>query len=166
MQDIIFHPFTLGAIGALALEILKAYEKRTELHKSKYRNILKSPLFWIISMMWILLAGFVVMIINDGAEKIIPLQCFFAGMGIRTILNNGLKAAQEEKIKSTENKETQVAESVKNSPAPALTKSISSAPSIADAPKLFTINPAAAPISSQPINYNIQDTSLKLKDML
>lgn len=76
-----FEMFTLGAAGALSLEIIKVYELRGKLHFKKYHTVLRSALFWLVAILFVAVSGFISWAFNEGNPNVTPWQLIISGMG-------------------------------------------------------------------------------------
>ena len=72
---------SLGAAGALSLEVIKVYELRGKLHFKKYRMIVRSALFWIVAASFIVVSGFIAWAFNESNPNAAPWQLVASGMG-------------------------------------------------------------------------------------
>lgn len=71
----------LGSAGALSLEVIKAYELRGKLHFKKYQNLIRSPMFWILGVAFVLASGFIAWAFNESNPSAAPWQLVVSGMG-------------------------------------------------------------------------------------
>lgn len=97
--------FFLGSMGALSIEILKAYELKGKLHHKKYKVLFKSLLFWILGLIFLLVAGFLTWAMHENNPNVTIWQAVFTGMGISALTKKiGETFASIEKLKAGEDK--------------------------------------------------------------
>lgn len=85
--------FLLGSAGAFSLEIIKAYELRGKLHHKRYRDLLRSPFFWVVAALFILVSGFVAWAFNEGNPSASPAHLVASGMGASALAKKISEAA-------------------------------------------------------------------------
>ena len=84
----------LGAMGAAALEVIKAYEQynRFKPEEDKFQEQIKSPYFWCILTLFLLASGFVSWAVNANAVKPNPIQIVSVGAAARTLFREIISA--------------------------------------------------------------------------
>lgn len=85
------YSWLLGAFGALAVEVLKAYELRGKLHLKKYRAMLRMPLFWLTTIGFIAVSGVLSWAINDATSSA-PMHLIITGAGAAAIIRKATEA--------------------------------------------------------------------------
>jgi hypothetical protein len=85
--------FGIGALGALAAELLKAYELRGKLTSAKYRRLAKSPLYWAVFAGMILSSGFIAWAVNSPVPHPEPLNVILTGIGARGLIQGASSGA-------------------------------------------------------------------------
>lgn len=78
--------FLIGSAGAFCIEAIKAYELRSKLHLKRYSRLLRSPLFWLVSMLFVAVAGVIAWAFNENNPNATVAQLFATGMGASSIL--------------------------------------------------------------------------------
>ncbi len=73
--------FVLGSAGAISMEIIKVYELRGKLHHIKYRTLLRSPMFWIVSVLFVIVSGLISWAFNESNANAHVWQLVASGMG-------------------------------------------------------------------------------------
>lgn len=77
---------SLGFGGAIAVEILKLYEKMGTLPGRKFRAILFSKIYWIMIILMAIASGFIAWGINSASEAATVWQVIISGIGARTLV--------------------------------------------------------------------------------
>jgi hypothetical protein len=85
--------FGVGALGALAAELLKAYELRGKLTTVKYRRLAKSPLYWGVFAGMLLSSGFIAWAVNSPLADPEPLNVILTGIGARGLIQGASSGA-------------------------------------------------------------------------
>lgn len=85
--------FLVGACAAAALELLKFYEYRGKLSERKFKQILKSPLFWTSTLGLLFASGYFSWVLNAHKSEVRAVDLAVAGVGCRSIIR-GLIAAR------------------------------------------------------------------------
>ena len=89
--------FLLGMLGSVSVEVFKVYELRGKLHYKKYNKLYKSYLFWIVSILFIVISGLLTWIIYEDKTNIEAWQVVFTGMGISSIIKKVLEGVNAQK---------------------------------------------------------------------
>ena len=85
--------FLLGSGGAFALEIIRAYELRGKLHHKKYRALMRSPLFWVVALLFVVASGFLAWAFNESNASAGAWQLVVTGMGASALAKKFAEAA-------------------------------------------------------------------------
>ena len=84
---------SLGAAGALSLELLKLYEIRGKLAQKRFQALLRSPMWWAVFAGMVLASGFLAWVMHvDGPPANVG-SVVVSGMAARS-LARGLVAAR------------------------------------------------------------------------
>lgn len=78
----------LGMAGAISMELMKAYQLRGKLSLKKYQKMLKSYLFWIVTIGMIIVSGFFAWVINVSSINPTILQIVISGIGANSIIRS------------------------------------------------------------------------------
>jgi hypothetical protein len=108
-----FEYFIVGALGALASELLNLYEFRGKLPQKRFQALARAPLFWIVGFGMILSSGFIAWAVNAASDvAATPLQVVLTGIGARGIVR-GTAAARAANSPATLGGDAEVGESVR-----------------------------------------------------
>lgn len=87
----IFAPF----LGALVLEAIHWYELREKLDLKKYRSLIRSPIYWTVTLAMVLLGGAATLYIFGGLG--LP-QLTVAGAALPAVFKKLIKAVPKPKL--------------------------------------------------------------------
>lgn len=82
--------FSMGAAGSACMEIFKVYEYRGRLDSSKFSQVAKSYLFWMVTLGMLLASGFITWAINSDSSCVTNLQLLISGVGARAFARSSL----------------------------------------------------------------------------
>lgn len=85
----IIYTVLLGATGALAMEIMRAWELRGKLAEERFKRIAASPVFWAVFVGMVLVSGLVTWAVFPDGASAAPLQLMLTGIGARGLLHGG-----------------------------------------------------------------------------
>src|SRR4051812_20435188 len=84
------HHFLIGAAGAAAFEGLKLWELQGKLDEAKFREALKSLVFWLPLLLMLSAAGFFAWAYYDGVPTVKAWDLVIAGVGARTLIREAI----------------------------------------------------------------------------
>lgn len=93
MQSDFLSLFGVGALGALAGELLRLYELRGKLANVKYRRLARSPLYWAVFAGMLFSSGFIAWAAMSPIADPQPLQVILAGIGARGLIQGATAGA-------------------------------------------------------------------------
>jgi len=89
--------FLLGVLGSFSMEVFKVYELRGKLHYKKYQNLYKSRLFWIVSILFVIISGLLSYVMHQNETEIEAWQVVVTGMGISAVIKKVLESINAQK---------------------------------------------------------------------
>ena len=84
--------FSISAFGALVQEVLWWFNARHSLDAQRYRRLIRSPGYWITTILFTLIAGGVIVVWFMGAPPPSPRTLLLSGAGAPLLIKQGLKA--------------------------------------------------------------------------
>lgn len=84
MGDFLWQPWFVGAVGALAPEVVRAYKRR-----SRPKHLRFSTFYFFVSILYAALGGFLATLLAGDAQ---PIGWFYTGAALPFILDAGIKA--------------------------------------------------------------------------
>ncbi len=81
----------LGFCGAMAVEILKLYEMMGNIEASKFKAILLSRIYWLMTFLMAIASGFIAWGINSNVESATIWQVIISGVGARTLVTKPIE---------------------------------------------------------------------------
>ena len=84
--------FAIGAFGALVQEVLWWFNARHSLDAERYRRLVRSPGYWITTLLFVLVAGGVIVVWFMDGPPPSSKTLLLAGAGAPLLIKQGLKA--------------------------------------------------------------------------
>ena len=76
----------LGFGGALSVEIFRLYEMMGKQEAEKFKMIIRSGIYWLMTFSMAVACGFVAWAINTGVDSASVWQVVISGVGARTLM--------------------------------------------------------------------------------